>query len=196
MAHSSRADCGVGRDCIAQAADAQARRRAGYRLAELFAAAFARRFWPRCCWMGAWCGRSRVRQLRLAPLRLLQRRPWLGARSARRHHAGDGQLRRAAHLYLLRRLHGPRRKLHTLLLLPLALCRSDARRGHLQQHSAALHVLGDGWAYVVSADRLLVSKAVGRGSSQKGIHYHARRRRFLPARNRLALFADRHAALL
>jgi NADH-quinone oxidoreductase subunit L len=52
----------------------------------------------------------------------------LGARSARRRHAGDGHLRRPADLHLLHRLHGARRKLHALLLLPLALRRSHARR--------------------------------------------------------------------
>ena len=61
-----------------------------------------------------------------------------------------------ADLHLLRRLHGPRRKLHALLLLPLALCRSHARRGHLEQPAAALHVLGD-W----SASPLICSSASG-----------------------------------
>ena len=42
----------------------------------------------------------------------------LGARSAHRHHAGDGHVRRPAHFHLQRRLHGARRELHALLLFP------------------------------------------------------------------------------
>ena len=130
---------------------------ARHRLAELLAAAFARRVRPRGCRMGARRAPSReIVNFTWIQLRHLARRSRLGARSARRHHAGDGQLRRPAHLHLLHGLHGARRKLHALLLLPLALCRSHARRGHLQQPAAALHVLGD-W----SASPRICSSASG-----------------------------------
>ena len=53
-----------------------------------------------------------------------------------------------------------------------------------------------GRPHFLSADRLLVSKALGRGGREKSLPHHARRRHLFPSRNRLALFADRHAALL
>ena len=172
------------------------RSRVGHWLAQFFASALARCVWARPRRLGARRGRPRNGQLRVASLRQHRRRSRLGARSARRHHAGDGQLCRPAYLHLLRRLHGPRRKLHALLLLHVALCRSHARRGHLQQHAPALHVLGTGRTHVLSAHRLLVSKALGSGGREEGVHHHALRRRLLPARHRLALLPDRHAAPL
>ena len=53
-----------------------------------------------------------------------------------------------------------------------------------------------GRPHLVSAHRLLVSEALRRGRRKKSLPHHARRRHFLPARHRLALLADRHAALL
>ena len=140
--------------------------------------------------------RPRDRQLHLAPVRHNQRRPRLDPRSALRNHAGDGQLRRAAHLHLLHRLHGPRRKLHPLLLLPLALCRSHAGRRHLQQHPAPVHELGTGRPHLLPAHRILVSQALRRRSRQEGIPHNAHRRHLLSPRNRLALLRNGHLALL
>ena len=50
--------------------------------------------------------------------------------------------------------------------------------------------------HVVPADRLLVSEALGRSGSEKSLPHHARRRRVLSSRHRLAVRADGHAALL
>ena len=101
--------------------------------------------------------RSRDLQLPLVPVRQPVAAARLGARSAHRRHAGDGHLRRPADLHLQHRLHGARRELHPLLLLPRALRRSHARRRHRQQPAAALHVLGDRRPHLLSAHRLLVS---------------------------------------
>ena len=135
-------------------------------------------------------------QLHVDAVRHVRRRPGLGARSAGRGDAGDGHVRRPADLHLFRRLHGARRELHALLLLPLAVCRSHAGRGDRQQPAAAFHVLGDCRAHVVPADRVLVSEARGGGGGQEGVHHHACRRRLFPAWNCVAVCADGHAAVL
>ncbi len=105
-------------------------------------------------------------------------------------------LRWPADLHLLHRLHGARRELHALLLLPLAVCGSDAGRGDREQPAAAVHVLGTGRPDVVSADRVLVSEAVGRGGGEESISHHARGRYLLSAWNCVAVRADGHAAVL
>ncbi len=122
--------------------------------------------------------------------------PGLGARSAVGGDAGDGHVCRPADLHLFDRLHGARRELHALLLLPVAVCRGDAGRGDCEQPAAAVHVLGTGGTHVVSADRVLVSEAVGRRGGEEGFSHHARWRYFLSSGNCLVVRADGDAALL
>ncbi len=120
----------------------------------------------------------------------------LAARSAGGGDAGDGHLRRAADFYLQRRLHGARRELHALLLLPVSVCRSDAGGGDREQPVAAVHVLGDRRADVVSADWVLVPAAGSGGGGEEGIHHDANRRSRPADRNGLALLAGGDADLL
>ncbi len=120
----------------------------------------------------------------------------VAAGPAGRGDAGDGELRGAADLYLQPRLHGARRQLHTILLLYVAVCGSNARGGDREQLVAVVYVLGSGRADVVSADWVLVS-ATGRcGGSEEGLHHHARGRPGPADRDGVALLTDRHAAFL
>ena len=123
-------------------------------------------------------------------------RTGMGARSAGGRDAGDGHVCRAADLHLLDRLHGARRELHAVLLLPEFVCGRDAGRGDCEQHSAAVHVLGTGGAHVVSADRVLVSEAFGGSGGEEGISDDARWRCVLSSWHCLAVCADRDAAVL
>ena len=128
-------------------------------------------------------------ELPLDAIRFRVDQPRLGARSARRNHAGDDRLRRAADFHLQPRLHGARRELHPILLLLIALCRCDVRRRHRQQPAAPLHVLGGRRPHLLSAHRLLVPPSRGSRSCEKGLHHHPHRRPRPAARHGLALLA-------
>ena len=120
----------------------------------------------------------------------------LGTQPAHCGHARHGHLRRPAHLHLQHRLHGARRELHPLLLLPRAVRGRHARRRYRQQPAAALHVLGDCGSDLVSAHRLLVRQTRGCSGSEKGVHHYPHRRPRISDRHGLAVFADGYAAVL
>ncbi len=137
-------------------------------------------------------------QLLLVPVRrsAMAARLRLGARPADGGHAGDGLVGRPAHLHLQPRLHGARRELHAVLLLPVAVRRRDARAGHRQQPAAAVHLLGNRRPDLLPADRLLVSQTQRGGGGQEGLHHHAHRRPRPCCWAWCGSTRNRHAALL
>ncbi len=127
VAHPGAARAGSGNQRPAQTAATAPFCRVGYRLDGNFARVGRLRLRA-----NSGSPHPRGRELPLAPIRLSVDQPGLGARSARRNHAGDDRLRRVADFHLQPRLHGARRELHSILWLLIAFCRGDVRRGHRQ----------------------------------------------------------------
>ena len=112
-------------------------------------------------------------------------------RYADRGDAGGGQHRVVARASLFHRLHGRGSVPAALLRLSVAVHLRDADAGDRGQSGAAVLRLGRRRSRELSADRLLVSEAVGERGGDQGLRGQPRRRFRLCARHFRDLHADR-----
>ena len=129
--------------------------------------------------------RRRVRELGLAVLRRCDHTDGPAGRPPHRCDVGGGHFSQPPDPDLLCWVHGGRSRVCPVFRLHVPFHRFDAGADALQQHRAALRLLGTGRRVVIPADRVLARAAIGCCRGQEGVHHHPHRRRGLPDRDPL-----------